>query len=152
MPLSDDEFEVLKEQIEEFYIDIDDEEHRYPNRFSESDLQYSLVPYDDLNNEQRAEIDDIIKNKIAEFHKAADLRNRGGPNNEEQERINEEINLYLGPDENNNENRPNNNENRPNGGNKSKRRRRRSSKKRRSVKRNRRRSVNKRRSVKRRRT
>ena len=143
MPLSDDEFEVLKEQIEEFYIDIDDEEHRYPNRFSESDLQYSLVPYDDLNNEQRAEIDDIIKNKIAEFHKAADLRNRGGPNNEEQERINEERNLYLGPDENNNETR---------GGNKSKRRRRRSSKKRRSVKRNRRRSVNKRRSVKRRRT
>ena len=143
MPLSDDEFEVLKEQIEEFYIDIDDEEHRYPNRFSESDLQYSLVPYDDLNNEQRAEIDDIIKNKIAEFHKAADLRNRGGPKNEEQERINEERNLYLGPDENNNETR---------GGNKSKRRRRRSSKKRRSVKRNRRRSVNKRRSVKRRRT
>ena len=143
MPLSDDEFEVLKEQIEEFYIDIDDEEHRYPNRFSESDLQYSLVPYDDLNNEQRAEIDDIIKNKIAEFHKAADLRNRGGPNNEEQERINEEINLYLGPDENNNETQ---------GGNKSKRRRRNVKSKRRSIKRNRRRSVNKRRSVKRRRT
>jgi hypothetical protein len=145
MPLSDDEFEVLKEQIEEFYIDIDNEEQRYRNSFSDSDLQYSLVPYDDLNNEQRAEIDTLIKGKIADFHKAADLRNRGGPNNEEQERINEERNLYLGPNANNNENRPN-------GGNKSKRRRRRSSKKRRSVKRNRRRSVNKRRSVKRRRT
>ena len=143
MPLSDDEFEVLKEQIEEFYIDIDDEEHRYPNRFSESELQYSLVPYDDLNNEQRTEIDDIIKNKIAEFRAAADLRNRGGPNNEEQERINEERNLYLGPNANNNETQ---------GGNKSKRRRRNVKSKRRSIKRNRRRSVNKRRSVKRRRT
>jgi len=140
MPLSDDDFEVLKEQIDDFYIDMNNEEHRYPNRFSESELQYSLVPYDDLNNEQRTEIDDIIKNKIAEFRAAADLRNRGGPNNEEQERINEEKNLYLGPNANNNGTQ---------GGNKSKskrRRRRRSIKKRRSirrrrtVKRNRRRS------------
>ena len=145
MPLSDDEFEVLKEQIEEFYIDIDDEEHRYPNRFSESDLQYSLVPYDDLNNEQRAEIDDLIKNKIAEFRATADLRNRGGPNNEEQERINEERNLYLGPNANNNENRPN-------GGNKSKRRRRNVKSKRKSIKRRRNVKSKRRRSVKRRRS
>lgn len=143
MPLSADEFEVLKEQIEEFYIDIDDEEHRYPNRFSESDLQYSLVPYDDLNNEQRAEIDNLIKDKIADFHKAADLRNRGGPNNEEQERINEERNLYLGPDENNNETQ---------GGNKSKRRRRNVKSKRKSIKRRRNVKSKRRRSVKRRRS
>ena len=143
MPLSADEFEVLKEQIEEFYIDIDDEEHRYPNRFSESDLQYSLVPYDDLNNEQRAEIDDLIKNKIAEFRATADLRNRGGPNNEEQERINEERNLYLGPDENNNETQ---------GGNKSKRRRRNVKSKRKSIKRRRNVKSKRRRSVKRRRS
>jgi hypothetical protein len=137
MPLSDDDFEVLKEQIDDFYIDMNNEEHRYPNRFSESELQYSLVPYDDLNNEQRTEIDDIIKNKIAEFRAAADLRNRGGPNNEEQERINEEKNLYLGPNTNNNETQ---------GGNKSKsksksKRRRRI----RSVKKNRRRTVKRRR-------
>ena len=146
MPLSDDEFEVLKEQIEEFYIDIDNEEQRYRNSFSDSDLQYSLVPYDDLNNEQRAEIDNLIKDKIADFHKAADLRNRGGPNNEERERINEERNLYLGPDANNNENRPN-------GGNKSKSKRRRRNVKSKS-KRNRRQSIKRRRrrSVKRRRT
>ncbi len=139
MPLSEEDFEVLKEQIDEFYIDMDNEEHRYPNRFSESELQYSLVPYDDLNNEQRAEIDDIIKNKIAEFRAAADLRNRGGPNNEEQERINEEKNLYLGPNTNNNETQ---------GGNKSKSKRRRRI---RSVKRRRRTVKRRRRSSKRRR-
>ena len=134
MPLSEEDFEVLKEQIDEFYIDMDNEEHRYPNRFSESELQYSLVPYDDLNNEQRTEIDDIIKNKIAEFRAAADLRNRGGPNNEEQERINEEKNLYLGPNANNNETQ---------GGNKSKSKSKR--RRRRTVKRNRRRTVKRRR-------
>ena len=139
MPLSDDDFEVLKEQIDDFYIDMNNEEHRYPNRFSESELQYSLVPYDDLNNEQRTEIDDIIKNKIAEFRAAADLRNRGGPNNEEQERINEEKNLYLGPNTNNNETQ---------GGNKSKSKRRRRL---RSVKRRRRTVKRRRRSSKRRR-
>ena len=139
MPLSDDDFEVLKEQIDDFYIDMNNEEHRYPNRFSESELQYSLVPYDDLNNEQRTEIDDIINNKIAEFRAAADLRNRGGPNNEEQERINEEKNLYLGPNTNNNETQ---------GGNKSKSKRRRRI---RSVKRRRRTVKRRRRSSKRRR-